>query len=100
MWGKTFPTTAHKKFIFELVKRVCFADTKIHKIKIPRFTSEQLVSVHHQIHKKTGLFIKMNEASEITGKRMTNKRAVENFWKTCAVSGHYFAKVKRNNTFN
>ena len=41
MWGKTFPTMAHKEFIFELVKWVCFADTEIHKIKIPRFSGKQ-----------------------------------------------------------
>ena len=41
MRGKTFPTTAHKKCIFELVKWICFVDTEIHKIKIPRFTGKQ-----------------------------------------------------------
>ena len=39
--GETFPTTAQKEFIFELVKWVYFADTEIHKIKISRFTGKQ-----------------------------------------------------------
>ena len=41
----------------------------------------------------TGLFIEMEGASEIAGKRMTSKHAVENFSKTCAASGHCFAEA-------
>ena len=42
----------------------------------------------------TGSLVEMKGASEIASKRMTNKLAVENFWKTFTVSGHYFAKAK------
>ena len=77
MRGKTFPTMAHKEFIFKLVKWVCFVDTKIDKIKIPRFTGK--VSVHYQIHRTTSLFVKIKEASEIAGKRLTNKHVLKIF---------------------
>ena len=78
MRGKKFQTKAHKEFIFELVKWVCFVDTEMHKIKIPRFTGKT-VSVHYQIRRTTGLFVKIKEASEITGKRVTNKHALKIF---------------------
>ena len=37
-------------------------------------------------------FVEIKGESEIAGKGMTNKHAVDIFWKTCTASGHYFAK--------
>ena len=80
MRSKTFPTTAHKEFIFKLVKWVYFVDTKIHKIKIPRFTGKQFQYIIRFIERPVDLS-KMKEASEIAGKRMTNKHALKFFGK-------------------